>query len=90
MRYEDRRLDGNAVGGLLGEIFHFDMTSIHALCGQCGALDDAGTLAVYLDAPGTVIRCAHCQNILIRIAHGPDRFWLDLRGTACLEIREQT
>jgi hypothetical protein len=87
--YEDRRLDGNAVGGLLAQIFPFEMTSIHALCAGCGATDDAGTLAVYFDAPGTVIRCAHCQNVLIRIVHGPGRYWLDLRGAVCLEIHEE-
>ena len=32
------RLDGNAVGGLLGEIFPFEMTTAQVTCANCGSL----------------------------------------------------
>ena len=36
MDIEERRLDGNAAAGLLGEIFPFDMTMVRTLCAGCG------------------------------------------------------
>ena len=32
----DRRLDGNAVAGLLAEVFRLEMTLAHAVCAGCG------------------------------------------------------
>ncbi len=85
---DDRRLDGNVAGGILSEIFPIDMTIVRALCAGCGAMEQAGALHAYVDAPGTVIRCPGCSNVLIRIVHGGGRYWLDLRGVACLQIDE--
>jgi hypothetical protein len=35
---DELRLDGNAVGGLLGEIFPFEMTTAQVTCANCGSL----------------------------------------------------
>ena len=32
----DNRLDGNAAGGILQEVFPFEMTATQATCGRCG------------------------------------------------------
>lgn len=88
MHTEERRLDGNAAGGLLGEIFPFDMTSVWTLCSGCGSMDQLGAQMVYMDAPGLVMRCVHCNTVLIRVAKGGERYWLDLRGAVCLQIDE--
>jgi hypothetical protein len=37
---------------------------------------------------GTVLRCVGCDNALIRVARGPGRYWLDLRGTKYHQIVE--
>jgi hypothetical protein len=83
----DDRLDGNAVAGLLGEVFPFEMTMASTVCATCGALDRVGALLVYERAPGAVVRCAHCENVQMRIASDDGRYWLDLRGVSCLELR---
>ena len=88
MNGDDRRLDGNMAGGLLHEIFPFEMTTVQTLCAGCGAVDQIGALVVYADAPGLVIRCPECNAIQIRIVHGGGRYWLDLRGVVCLQITE--
>ena len=89
---DEQRLDGNAAGGLLGEIFPFEMTSAQTACAGCGAVARVGAAMVYAHGMGTVVRCAGCDNALIRVARqdgdGPGRYWLDLRGVAYLTFEE--
>jgi Family of unknown function (DUF6510) len=85
---EEPRLDGNTAAGLLGEIFPFEMTMVRTLCAACGAMEPAGAELLYVDAPGMVMRCLHCHSVLIKIVHGGGRYWLDMRGVACLQINE--
>ena len=85
---EERTLDGNAAGGLLSEIFPFEMTVVQTLCGACGAMDHVGQLTLYTDAPGTVICCVRCGAVLIRVVRGGDRYWLDMSGVRCLQVGE--
>lgn len=83
---EERNLDGNAAAGVLEEIFPFEATMMQTVCGVCGAMDYVAQLTVYTDAPGLVVRCLHCDNVLIRVVHGGNRYWLDLSGVTCLQI----
>jgi hypothetical protein len=85
---DENRLDGNAAGGVLREIFPFEMTSAVAACGNCGAVWRVGQTMVYAHDMGTIMRCATCDNALIRVARGPGRYWLDLRGVEYLQIEE--
>ncbi len=85
----EQKLDGNAAGGILREIFPFEMTMAEATCVTCNATGPIGTLAVYMHGMGTVIRCPHCDNVLIRIVHGKGRYWLDVRGVRVLQIKEE-
>ena len=82
----ENKLDGNAAGGILQEIFPFDMTLVQATCTGCGATDAIGALAVYMHGMGTVVRCPSCDNVLIRVAHVKERYWLDMRGVRVLHI----
>jgi hypothetical protein len=84
----DLKLDGNAIGGLLGEIFNLEMTSAESTCGGCGTVNAVGRVDVYLNAPGAVVRCPACEQVLMRIVHGPGRYWIDLSGISCLELVE--
>ncbi|TMC77497.1 MAG: hypothetical protein E6I61_14280 [Chloroflexi bacterium] len=88
MTVEERRLDGNAIGGLLREIFTMEMTAAQTTCAGCGAINAVGRVVVYADAPGTVVRCPECESVLMRIVHGGGRYWVDLTGTRCLEFAE--
>ncbi|HSK16396.1 MAG TPA: DUF6510 family protein [Gaiellaceae bacterium] len=87
MRDEDLRLDGNAAGGLLGEIFAWEMTTATSTCAGCGATGAVATLEAYVHAPGTVLRCPACGAVLLRAARENGRVWLDARGISCLELR---
>jgi hypothetical protein len=80
-------LDGNAIGGLLGEVFVAEMTVVRSTCASCGAVREIGALHVYAKVPGTVVRCPSCQAVVMRVAKGEGRKWLDLRGASCLELR---
>lgn len=88
MKTSDMKLDGNAIGGLLREIFTMEMTTADAKCATCGSIHAMGRVEVYVQAPGTVMRCPSCEQVLMRIVHGRDRYWLDLSGLTSLELVE--
>jgi hypothetical protein len=83
---EDRRLDGNAVGGLMLELFGVEMTTAITVCGSCGQTEPMARLEVYMDAPGTVVRCVNCKSVVMRIVRAPGRTWLDLSGLSSVEL----
>jgi Family of unknown function (DUF6510) len=83
---DGRRLDGNAIGGMMLELFGVEMTMATEVCATCGTADVIAQTEVYMDAPGTVVRCAHCKSVLMRAVRGPDRTWLDLSGLASIEL----
>ena len=86
MRVDEMRLDGNAIGGLLIELFGTDLTGSMGVCGSCGAEDHVATLDVYVHAPGVVGRCRSCGAVMIRIVRSETKTWLDLSGTRTIEI----
>jgi predicted RNA-binding Zn-ribbon protein involved in translation (DUF1610 family) len=88
MQTSDMRLDGNAIGGLLREIFAMEMTNAVGTCASCGAVNEVGRVHVYVHAPGTVVRCPSCGQVLMRIVRGSGRYWVDMTGTRCLEFAE--
>jgi predicted RNA-binding Zn-ribbon protein involved in translation (DUF1610 family) len=82
----DNKLDGNAAGGILHEIFPFEMTLVHAACANCGKENVVGALAVYMHGMGTIMRCPSCDHVLIRVAHVRENYCLDMRGVRLLQI----
>jgi len=77
-------LDGNAIGGLLREVFGAEMTTTMSACGSCGAARQVGELVVYNHAPGTVVRCRSCENILMVFVTMRERTCVDLLGLSAL------
>jgi Family of unknown function (DUF6510) len=86
MDASEARLDGNAVGGLLREIFSMEMTTAETTCAGCGTVNEVGGVIVYMRAPGVVLRCPACEQVLMRIVQGRGRCWIDLRGMRTLEL----
>jgi hypothetical protein len=84
------RLDGNAIAGLLGELFVPEMTAARGRCASCGAVEPLGAEHVYAHplAPGVVVRCAHCDNVLLVLVHRGGRRRLCAIGVTWIEIRE--
>ncbi len=79
-------LDGNAVAGVLNEIFALEMTANPVECASCGHEGEMGTLLAFMQAPGIVLRCPACENIILRIVQTPDAFYLDFRGAVYLRL----
>jgi hypothetical protein len=79
-------LDGNAIGGLLLEVFGAEMTSATGTCGHCGAVAQVAELVVYLEAPGTVARCRTCESVLLVIVEAHGVKCVDIRGLAAVEM----
>lgn len=80
------RLDGNAAGGLLAEIFPFEMTTARATCAGCGLVAEVGAATAYGLEMGLVLRCAGCEGVLLRITLLRGVYRLDLRGIGLLEV----
>jgi hypothetical protein len=80
-------LDGNAIGGLLLEVFGTDLTDAEATCATCGATGPVAETVVYLGGPGTVIRCRNCTALLMVISQVRGISCVDLLGLAALDAR---
>jgi hypothetical protein len=72
-------LDGNAIAGLLYEVFGTEMTTASGVCASCGATHPLAELSVYLRAPGTVVRCASCEKVVMVL--------VTIRGITCIDLR---
>ena len=75
-------LDGNAIAGLMIEVFGAEMTTAAGTCDQCGATAQMAEAVVYLQAPGTVARCRTCDSILMVVVRAHGVHCIDLRGLA--------
>jgi hypothetical protein len=83
MSEDARWLDGNALGGLLQELFATELTDAPHGCGSCGAVRAIGAHRLYRGA-GLVLRCPVCSDIalvvatansrVVHLAHGEWRF----------------
>jgi len=72
-------VDGNAIGGLLTDVFGRNATDVSGRCSSCGTENVVAALHVYR-AAGVVVRCPSCQAVLIRVVAAGDRVWIDLDG----------
>lgn len=79
-------LDGNALAGVLSEIFAFDATVASARCVSCGTVELLARAMVYGDPSGFVVRCASCGAVLATLVDGDGRRWVSLRGVSALEV----
>jgi hypothetical protein len=85
MSEDARWLDGNALGGLLQELFGAEMTAAPHTCQSCGAERPVAAHRVYLGA-GTVLRCPVCDQIALVAAALRDRHAVHLTGTWRMEM----
>ncbi len=71
-------LDGNAAGGLLQDVFGTDVTAAETVCASCGATRVVAELVVYLEGPGTIVRCRSCTGLLMAV--------VTIRGRSCVDL----
>jgi Zn finger protein HypA/HybF involved in hydrogenase expression len=82
---DELMLDGNAVAGMLGEVFAVEMTTATMMCGNCGAAGAVGGMHVFRGA-GIVLRCPQCDHALVRIVEDGTRMWMNFSGMRTIEI----
>lgn len=82
-------LDGNAAAGMLYEVFGLEMTAEPTECNNCGNKGELGSLLVFMEGPGVILRCTACKNVMLRIVETPSAFYLDARGAVFLRLSKQ-
>ena len=75
---EGNVLDGNAIGGMLIEVFGAEMTTAVGTCGSCGTWGPVAEMAVYQPRLGTVVRCRVCDNVLM--------VFVAMHGVTCVDL----
>ena len=84
------RLDGNAMAGMLGEVFAREMTASEIACGGCGRVEPMGAEHAYTQAPGIVMRCCHCDSVLLVVVRSGERYRFGLGKAKWLEFADET
>ena len=80
-------LDANATAGMLMEVFGTEMTVAVSRCTHCGNRAQVGSLRAYVHAPGVVLRCSTCTEVVLRIMRRADgSFLVDARGAAYIRM----
>lgn len=77
-------LDGNAIAGLLQEVFGHEMTTATGVCAHCGSKGLLAECRVYVRAPGVVVRCRTCDAVLAVILERSSQHCVDLQGLRSL------
>jgi hypothetical protein len=80
---EDTHVDGNALGGLLMEVFGREMTDARGCCAVCGSIHPVGAMRVYR-AIGDVVRCPTCDNVVVVVATINEQIRVHLPGVRWL------
>jgi hypothetical protein len=81
---DDLHVDGNALGGMLMEVFGREMTDTHGSCASCGSVHAVGAMMVYRSA-GHVMRCPTCGNVVAVVATIRERTRVHLAGMSWME-----
>jgi hypothetical protein len=77
-------LDGNAIAGLLEDVFDAEITTVARVCQSCGTRSAIGAHRAYRGA-GIVLRCPACRDLAVVVALLPDRSRVWLAGEWTLE-----
>ena len=71
-------LDGNSIAGKLFNLFGREMTTLAGSCAHCGAVAVIAELRVYSQAPGAVVRCRGCGQVVFVV--------VDIRGDTRINL----
>lgn len=82
---DERTLDGNAAAGILHAVYGAEMTTAVGTCDGCGTAGPVGAVRLYR-AAGIVLRCPHCDAVLMKIVTAGERVWIDSRGLRTLQL----
>jgi Family of unknown function (DUF6510) len=73
---DELMLDGNAVAGMLSEVFAVEMTTATMTCGNCGTSGAVGAMHAFRGA-GIVMRSPNCDNTVAKIVEDGTRIRLN-------------
>jgi hypothetical protein len=76
--------DGNAIAGVLEEIFARDMTGAERVCQSCRSRTRIADHTLYRGA-GAVLRCPSCGDVAASIVTMADGYAVTTRGTWMFE-----
>jgi hypothetical protein len=84
------KLDGNAMAGLLQEVFVDDVTGARGACASCGTIADIGEQSAFMypTSPGAVLRCGACESVLMVIVHTRAAVRIGFQGLAWIEVSQ--
>jgi hypothetical protein len=83
---DEMRLDGNAAGGELRQLFAVDVTVARVTCAGCRTEAEVGALENYAHEMGVVLRCGGCGNVVLRLVRTPHGLYFDSQGMARLVL----
>lgn len=78
-------LDGNAVAGLLRDVFGREATTMRGTCAGCGRRATLAETDVFSGGPGVVVRCRGCAAVLLVLVERARLCCLDTTGLAALD-----
>jgi uncharacterized Zn finger protein len=81
-------VDGNALAGLLSEVFAFDATTSTVRCSGCGDSAMLAQAMVYGGEQGYVVRCKSCEGVLMTVVDAPEHRRIQMRGVSWLETAQ--
>jgi len=55
-------------------------------CDGCGQAEPLGAEHAYLQAPGMVLRCCHCEQVLLVVTRANGTYLLSFRGVRWFEL----
>jgi hypothetical protein len=79
-------VDGNALAGPLSEMFSVDVTGAVGTCAGCGDTSVLAEARVFPDPMGFVVRCSHCEDVLMTVVTAPDHAMVELSGLSRLVL----
>ncbi len=79
-------VDGNALAGELSEVFSQDVTVARVACGGCDAVEQLGADHAYVQAPGMVLRCCHCDHVLLVMVRAGEQLRVSLAGSRWIDL----
>lgn len=80
------RLDGNALGGPLAELFTTDLTAASVTCAHCDMVAPLATYHVYAHAPALVVRCPGCAGVVLRYASDAHGLRFEMTGIRLVDV----
>ena len=83
---DDVMVDGNALAGELSEVFSQDVTVARVACGGCGTVEQLGADHAYTRAPGMVLRCCHCDHVLLVMVRAGEQLRVSLAGSRWIDL----